>query len=309
MSAAASPELLPRDVRAGATWSQPQRLKNDLLFLAARGLLALASRHDADTLARWGRALGRTLHFLLPRARSVARAQLAAAFPGEDARARARDTFAAMGARIGEAVATLATPPALLELTPNARSVLDAALAEGGGVVLVSAHLGPFERVARTLAAHAPLTVVTRESYDPRFDALYTRLRPYRTLPRGAKGAGVRMFRVLKTGGVLGIPMDLRTRAPSVGVRFLGQDDVPMASGPARLSLRTGAACVVATAAPTPDGDLVVDVARIDRPHGGGDPVVLLTQAFATALEARIRAIPTEWPWMHARHGHSNVSY
>lgn len=82
-----------------------------------------------------------------------------------------------------------------------------------------------------------------------------------------------------------------------------------MASGPARLSLRTGAACVVATAAPTPDGDLVVDVARIDRPHGGGDPVVLLTQAFATALEARIRAIPTEWPWMHARHGHSNVSY
>lgn len=299
----------PRDLRVGGAWSAPQRLKNDAIAWGVRALLTLAERSDRTTLTRYGATLGRALHAFLPGARAIARTQLALAFPERDARALARATFVALGARLGEAVASLATPPSLLAFAPGARERLDEAIAEGRGVVLASAHLGPFERVARTLAENAPLTVVTRESYDPRLDAIYTRLRPYPTIPRGTPGAGVRMVRVLRDGGVLGIPMDLRTRAPSALVRFLGQSAVPMASGPARLALRTGAACVVATAAPASGGGIVVDVERIATTRGKADDAATarLTQTLASALERRIHDIPTEWPWMHDRSGRNRA--
>ena len=82
---------------------------------------------------------------------------------------------------------------------------------------------------AATLAAAVPLSVVARESYDPRLGYVYQRLRRYDTVYRGAPGAGMRMMRVLRRGAVLGIPMDLRTRAPiaiapGIGRAAAGED-------------------------------------------------------------------------------------
>ncbi len=149
------------------------------------------------------------------------------------------------------------------------------------------------------------MTAIAREPYDPRLAALYERLRSGRGVPviyRGHPGAAARMLRTLRGGGVLGVPMDLRSRVPSIDVPFLGRE-APTPVGPARLALRTGAAVVVGTVAPDLAQGLRVTCAEIPTNDlvAGAAGERTLTARINAELEARILALPEEWPWMHDR--------
>ncbi|HEX7600146.1 MAG TPA: hypothetical protein VF316_01025, partial [Polyangiaceae bacterium] len=173
--------LTLHDVREGGRWTAAQRLKNDALYGVASAALWAARPWPRKVLSLVGRNLGRLAHLLLRRERRVARANVALAFPAmpeAERRALARRAFVELGSLLGDAVAALTHSFAPLPFPEEARATLREALAEGRGVVLPSAHLGPWERVAATLvAAGFPLTTLVRESYDPRFDALFVRLR------------------------------------------------------------------------------------------------------------------------------------
>lgn len=299
-----------RDVREGGEWSLTQRAKNDTLFAMARAGLLLTHLPEG-VLVRLGAGLGWLIHRLSPGLRSLAITQLARALPGADAHALAKRNFIDLGITLGRTAASLrASKERVLPFAKRDRAVLDEALALGRGVVLASAHLGPFEEVATTLAAAVPFVVVARESYDPRLGHVYRRLRRYDTVYRGAPGAGMRMMRVLRRGAVLGIPMDLRTRAPSVDVPFLGAH-APTAIGPARIALRARSPVVVATVGPAgqrspdhaSDPPLAVTVTRIptDDLDASDAGIEALTARINAELETRILAVPTLWPWMHRR--------
>ncbi|MFO0735882.1 MAG: lysophospholipid acyltransferase family protein [Labilithrix sp.] len=283
-----------RDVREGGRWSLAQRLKNDVLFALATIAIATASRVPRRVVRSAGRAVGALAWLVLPRLRRLAEENAAEALPGVEPRAFVRCVYRDLGARLGEVVSGLGRARAPLPFAPGSRDVLASAIAEGRGVVFASAHLGPWEHVAASLVAHGiPLTAVAREPYDPRFVALYARLRQgVRTVYRGADGAGVALVRVLRRGGVLGIPMDLASRVASVEVPFLGRP-ARTAVGPARLAIRTGAALVVGTA--TPEGALFFE--RIPP----SDDEIELTARINVALGERIRAWPEAWLWMHDR--------
>ena len=212
-----------------------------------------------------------------------------------------RASFVNLGGHLGEVVASLHHAGALLPLDDASRDVLRDALAEGHGVVLPSAHLGPWDRLAATLAASFPFSAIVRESYDPRFDDVTLRARKslgFATIARGGPGAAARIVRTLRAGQVLGIPMDLRTRAASVDVPVL---DVPAPTpvGPARLALRTGAPVVVCTVEPR-GGELAVTCTRLEA--DGADEVEL-TRRINAELGRRIRLAPEHWPWVHPRWG------
>jgi len=294
-----------RDLREGGRWSFAQRAKNDVLFVLAIGALAVAERLPARLLRAMGRALGLAAWALSPRLRRLALSNVARALPGMDAPARSvfvRRVYAELGVLLGDVVATLdpGRPIEPLPFLPGSRECLEAAVAEGRGVVFASAHLGPWERVAASLVqAGVPLTVVAREPYDPRLASIYRRIRDargVRTVYRGASGAGLALVRVLRRGGVLGIPMDLASRVPSVEVPFLGTP-APTPVGPARLAIRTGAAVVVGTVARGTDGSLALSFVRI----GGNSSEEDLTAQINEELSNRIRALPELWPWMHRR--------
>lgn len=302
-----------RDLREGGAWSSTQARKNDVLHALVRAGVALVGRLSRSQARAAGRLLGALAHALLGRERRIARDNLRLAFPELDeasVHVLARRTFVSLGEELGATAVTLdpARKPRLLPFAPGAEDALARASASGCGVVLASAHLGPWESVAATLvAAGTPLSVVAREPYDPRLAFVYERLRgghDVRAIYRGSAGAARAMLRVLRAGEVLGIPMDLRSRVPSVDVPFFGRL-APTVSGPARLALRVGAAMVVATPVPTWDGDGLalaieaVETADLDV----ADPAstTVLTARLAGALEARIRALPHLWPWMHER--------
>jgi KDO2-lipid IV(A) lauroyltransferase len=288
------------DLREGEQWTLAQRAKNDAVYFLAAAVLACVSRLPAGALRALGRALGAAAHALVPSARRLALENVARAFPErDDHRALVRRVYRSLGAHLGDAVAMLDAdrPLALLPFESGSRECLEEAW-DGGrrGVLFSSAHLGAWERLAASLvAAGFPLTVVAREAYDPRFTRLYERLRggrSVRAIYRGAPGAAAGLLRTLRRGGILGIPMDLASRVPSIDAPFLGHA-AKTAVGPARLALRTGAAVVVGT--PTPDGTI-----RVSRIATIGDELSLTTR-INDELSSRIRAMPEEWVWMHAR--------
>jgi KDO2-lipid IV(A) lauroyltransferase len=311
-----APADAARDLREGGFWTPRQRVKNDLLYLVACGGLAVASLLPLRALRFLGRALGRAAHRALGSERRRALANVGRAFPalpGPDRAALVHRSFITLGDALGDGVALLRRrggPP--IPLAPGSREVLDRAIGEGRGVIFASAHLGPWERVAASLvAAGLPFATVARESYDPRFTRLYERLRGRRGVQviwRSRAGAGARILRTLRAGGVLGMPMDLRSRVPSCPAPFLGHDaETPV--GPARIALRARAAVVVGTVAPDAEGcggpggrGLVITATRIpteDLPARGGAEA--LTARINDELSARIRALPDAWVWMHQR--------
>ncbi len=310
------------DVRQGGRWTLAQRAKNDVLWWLASGAVATIGRLPPRLLRRAGVALGAFAHLVLPPVRRRAEQNVALAFPELDraaCRALVARTYRTLGGYLGDAVAMLDPRRAVapLPFAPGAREVLDDALAEGRGVVFASAHLGPWERVAATLVQdELPFTAVAREAYDPRLTRLYERLRGARglaTIYRGAPGAGTALLRTLRRGRILGIPMDLASRVPSIDVPFLGHDArTPV--GPARLALRTGAAVVVGLAAParartTGANDMLeLAVTRIttsDLAASVGNDATsqerILTTRINDVISAHIRAMPEAWVWMHPR--------
>lgn len=295
------------DVREGGAWSLPQRLKNAVLYGLARAALAALGPLPRGVLVALGRALGRLVGWAARDLRRIAVGNVLRARPELSPRAAEQlvaRTFAALGENLGDTVDLYGKPSLSRKLLIDSRSheVLAEARAEARGVVFASAHLGPWERVAASLVdAGVPLVTLAREAYDPRLTRVLVRLRErhgVRAIFRGSTGAAARIVRALKKNEVLGAPMDLVSRVPSIDVPFLG---VPAATaiGPARIALRTRAAVVVGTYAP--DGTIRIgrvptaDLAADDE----GERVLL--ERINRELSARILAAPEQWPWVHDR--------
>lgn len=295
-----------------AKWSFRQRLKNDALYAAAFAAIQTTLALPRRWLPALGTLVGRTCYALLPAARRTALQNLALVHPeydGARVRSAARANFATLGRDLADAVALLdpeEAPGRTLHVPKASRDELDHALAEGRGVVYLTCHLGPWERMAALLAEQGfPITTMARESYDARFQTLlYEKLRTSRNVEaiyRGAPGAPFAMMRALRRRRVLGFLMDLPGRIPTRPALLLGQPSrLPV--GPARLALRTGSPVVVGTPAPGPGGSLEVRITRLptDDLGIGEEDEERLTQRIADALTDRIRSLPTHWPWMHS---------
>ena len=304
------------DVRDGQRWSRAQAMKNGALYALAVTALTVLRAVPAAWLRTLGRAIAIAAYALFADARRTARINIARALPDLDFHARAAllfRTYLSLGASLGDTLAMLRgsgrAQATRLALDEASRATLRDAQSEGRGVVFASAHLGPWEAVAAALVASGvPLTTLARESYDPRFTRLYDRLRGahgVRAIYRGSPGAAARIVRTLRQNAVLGVPMDLRSRVPSVDAPFLGEP-APTAIGPARIALRTRAAVVVGTAAPIGAGsEMGVTVTRIPSSDLAADDsgALILTTRINAEISRRILAMPAAWPWMHDRFG------
>lgn len=285
-----------RDLRFGGRWTPAQRVKNDVLFAAATSALAAARAMPLPWRARVGALLAMTAWLWPPlRRRANENATLALGEAGPTGLSAGR----AMGHLAAQLVEGLrAHPQPLLTLPDASRHALESALSAGRGVVYATAHLGPWEAMGPLLVAEGfPIVTVVRESYDPRFDALYRALRDDRgvgTIARGAPGAPKAILRALRDNKVVGFPMDLVGRGVrTVDVPWFGAP-TPTPIGPAEIALRTGARVVVGT--PGPGGALVIREIATD-----GLSSETLTAALAAELAARIRAMPESFPWIARR--------
>jgi KDO2-lipid IV(A) lauroyltransferase len=282
-----------------AHWTRRQRWKNDLIHALVQGALAVVTPLPRPLVALFCHALGVLAWLTLPKERALCRARLEAGTGGPVSGARVRRAFVEAGATLADTLALLdPREPAgrTLALDPAGGAAFREALAEGRGVVFVSAHLGPWERLAAALAAEGfPVATVARESYDPRLTGLYERLRAprgVRSIYRGRPGAATAIVRELRAGRAVGFLVDLPARVPSARARLFGVEaDLPV--GAARIALARRAAVVVGTAG----RDRTIRIARIETAGltAGAEGERVLVGRLAAELDARIAAGPTAW--------------
>ncbi len=237
------------------------------------------------------------------------------AFPERDERWRrsvGRRCYAHLGA---EAVATFRlagmSTRALRERTRVVGiELLEAASREGRGVVVVSAHLGNWEvGGAAVIAQGCPMDIVVARQRNELFDRYLARSRErlgFGIIPRGEARGGV--LKSLREGRAVGIMGDQDARRAGVFANFFGRP-ASTARGPAILAMRSGAEMIMLFAIREPGWrprytvylEPLATATEDRRRAGRGEAVSILTQAFTSRIEERVREYPAQYLWLHRR--------
>ena len=183
---------------------------------------------------------------------------------------------------------------------------MEAALAEGKGVLLVTGHYGNWEVAAATVASRGvPIAAIVRRQgnllVDARLDQLRRNLGVETISQRDALS---RVPRILKKNGVVGIVGDQDARRSGVFVPFFGRP-ASTARGTALFALKLDAAVFSCVARRLPGPKVRYEVAGVRVPVvRTGDleaDVLALTAEMAARLEAEVRKAPEQYFWFHRR--------
>lgn len=177
-------------------------------------------------------------------------------------------------------------------------AALQAAQAAGRPVILITGHFGNYEAARAALVARGlSIGGLYRPMRNPFFNAHYIRTMEAfggPVFPQGRTGTSG-FVRHLKAGGILVLLFD--QQAPGEWIDFLGRPAQTAVSA-AQLALRYGAALIPFYATRQPDG-LSFRV-ELEAPIPPGDARGM-TLAATRSLEARVRANPGQWFWVHRR--------
>ena len=290
-----------------------QKIKNHLIYYGARVLIALLSLLPLFLLSSLGACLGRLVFRLAEGERQKTLKNLLLAFPdlSRDERERmGSDVFAHFGRTAFEMVKYRNRPHAkVVGLVEKADGFehFEKAYAKGRGALMVTAHMGNWEVLAAWFASRFPVAVVAQKLYDPRFDAMITRLRERwgsEVVQRGTALKGI--LRCLKEGKVIGTLCDQDTGADGVFVPFFGRPAWTQ-SGVVRIARRTGAPLVPIFIVRQGNGRYHIHVepeVPVASTGSEEEDVRETVAAFTRVIEGYVRMHPTQWAWMHERWMH-----
>lgn len=252
-----------------------------------------------------GRGLGRTAYLASPERRRIARVNLRLCYPELDERARERLVRAHFDA-LGESVFEMAFAwwgPArrLLALGRfRGREHLEAARAQGRGVILLQGHFLTTDVAGQILAAEVPLTATYARPSNPVMRALTERLRG-RFIHRQIHHAEVRaILRALGDNAIVWHgPDQSAKRRGSVEARFFGHPTTTN-TATAKLARISGAPVVPYHPVKLDDGGYEL---RFEPALDGfpGDDIAAASQRVNDVIERHARAAPAQYLWTHKR--------
>ena len=299
---------MPAGVAADA---RPVVFRHRAEFAALRTALAGLGALPWSRAAASGAALGRAGPRPLGIRRDVVESQLAASFPDWPPE-RVRAVAAASYESLGRTTIEAALLPALgvqgvLDLFAEVDhwDVVEAARAEGRGMILVSGHLGNWEVGGSFLAARGlPVDGVARQQENPLFDHFVTHTRQQLGMRIVWDGDAVRRTpRALREGRVVAFLVDQGAAGlASTWVPFFGRP-AKTPRGPAVFALRLGAPVVFAAALRRPDGRFRAVFERVPVVTTGDRErdVDAIVAAYTAALERWVRRYPEQYFWQHRR--------
>ncbi len=180
---------------------------------------------------------------------------------------------------------------------------LQEALALGKGVIIFSAHLGPFDYLIQWLAVQGYEVIVPVEHLaDQRILDLILRLRRsmgIQFVPLGGSAAMRAIIQALRKNQVVLITADRAVQGESTFVSFFGAT-ARLPSGIARLAHRTGAAVIGGfgwrtsrTRMPVLEGEMVP--VSLILPQEQRKQIEPLTRSIVSCMERFIGAHPDQW--------------
>jgi len=178
-------------------------------------------------------------------------------------------------------------------------AALEAAREAGRPAILVTGHFGNYEAARAALVARGfEIGGLYRPMANPFFNRHYVRTMEAfggPVFPQGRRGTAG-FVRHLKAGGILVLLTDQHDRR-GAELRFLGRPALTAVSA-AQLALRYGADLIPFYATRRTDG-LSFDI-ELEAPILHSTPETMM-QALNDSLEARVKAAPEQWFWIHRR--------
>ncbi len=185
-------------------------------------------------------------------------------------------------------------------------SRLDQVLEKGKGGVLLVAHFGNWELLARALGLKGyGGTIIKRKVYDERFDRLLSEIREIQGIRYLDRNSSPKeMLEPFRRNQFLGILADQDIDSvDGIFVPFFGKEAyTPVA--PARFSLSANAPIVPCFMVRLEDGRHRLVVEEPIQPEDGlgrEEAVRRLTERWMGVTERYIRRYPEQWVWMHRR--------
>jgi len=260
-----------------------------------------------------GERAGRLAYRMDHRHRAVAAENLAAAFPGQYPPLELDQLVRSVFENLGRTAVDVARSGRLFSGAgePTFRfdglECLKEASARGKGVLVLTAHFGPWELLTAFGAlCYEPFHIVARPLDNPRLDDLLTSLRERGgNLVIRKREAVQAILQVLRRGKTVGILIDQHiSEREGVVVPFFGRP-ASTAAAPALIALRSGAVVLPAGITREAGRGCYRVVAGPEIPvRRSGDlkaDLVENTARFNRAIETLIRERPDQWFWVHRR--------
>lgn len=257
-----------------------------------------------------GNCLGSLFYIVSSRYRNVALANLRMAFGQEkneiEIQSIAKQVFRhfARGAVEFFYLLSLKREQVDMMIDLEGREHLDKAYAEGRGCIVITAHYGNWELLARKMVIEGfKVNVIARDSDDPGMTGIATRIREsggYRVFDKDQPLIGA--IRALKKNELLGILPD-QNESNGMLVDFFSQP-AATATGPAVFALKTGASVIPAFAPRMHDGKYKGTIyPPIEFTPGGDEQKDIhdLMTLINLAIEREVRSNPSQWLWLHDR--------
>jgi KDO2-lipid IV(A) lauroyltransferase len=228
---------------------------------------------------------------------------------GQERRKIARDCFVFMAKSAVELLFFLEKPQFLRgRISFEGKKYLDAALSEGRGVILVSAHFGNFPLMLGKLSLDGlRVGAIMRPMRDKRAEKFFTEKRRQfniNTIYSQPRTACVEnTIKALRNNEIVFIPIDQNFGTAGVFVNFFGKK-AATATGPIVLALRTKAVILPCFMVRQPNDkhkiifEPPIDLGE-DRQRKG--VIVDTIQRLTNIIELYIRKYPAQWGWIHRR--------
>lgn len=177
---------------------------------------------------------------------------------------------------------------------------------EGKGVILLSAHFGNWELIPTTMPAKLglPMSTIVKPLRNPYVDKWMNDFRKKFNGEVVPLGISIRKtYEALKQKKIIGIAADQRGPKEGVKVKFFGTE-IPVYTGPAVLSLKTGAPILFLITVRQKNYKYKIEVKEIDQanlPVNKEERIRELTQRHTSYLEEIIKMYPEQWFWMHKK--------
>lgn len=287
-----------------------QTRKHHIEFMLAQSIARLVQRLSPRSTVHLGRFLGRVVYYMIPLRKSVGLANLRQAFPERSKPERNRILYRAyqhFGQTFIELMRTPIRSKQELEQRVIMRNprVLEDALAQNKGAILMSGHFGNWEIMAAAITAkYTPMSVLAKSQHNAAVDKMINAFRNAADIETVHLGLAVRgVLKALRQGKAVALLADQNAKRDGIFVPFLGRP-ASTATGPALFALKTGAPVVFGACIMKKDGTYSVIYERLETQDIQGvskEHIRILTERHVQTLERFIRRYPDHWFWMHKR--------
>lgn len=285
-------------------------LRHRVEYAAIRGIIGLVRLLPWTLATGAGARLGAFAYSPLGVRKRVVERQIGAAFPELDERGVrrvARESFESLGRTAIETalLPSLSKEELLRRVDAEGWPVIERAMAEGKGAILVTGHFGNWEMAGAYVAARGVgLDVIARRQANLEFDRFLNATREAAGMKVVWDGHAVKQTpRAIREGRAVAFVSDQSAIGlASAFVPFFGRP-AKTPRGPATFALRLGAPVVFVALLRATGGRYRLVAERVPvEPTGDRDhDVDVIVAAFTRVLEKWVRQAPGQYFWQHRR--------